>query len=176
MNTFWRMAWQPTPVSCLENPHGQRSLTGYSPWGCRELDTTEQLITNHMDQFSSVAQSCLTLCNPMDCSLSGSSVRGDSPGKNTGVRYHALLQGIVPTQGWNPGLLHFRQILHHLSHQGSPRILKWIAYPFSRGIFPTQESNLDLLHHRQILYKLSDQGSQNYCYWLLTEHLAICLS
>ena len=80
-----------------------------------------------------VTRSCLTLCNPMDCRLSGSSVHGDSPGKNTGVGYHALLQGTVPTQGWNPGLLHFRQILHHLSHQGSPRILKWIAYPFSRG-------------------------------------------
>ena len=31
--------------SCLENPHGQRSLVGYSPWGCKELDTTEQLST-----------------------------------------------------------------------------------------------------------------------------------
>ena len=71
MNTSWRMARQPTPVSCLENPHGQRSLTGYSPWGCRELDTTEELTTYHMDQFSSVAQSRLTLHNPMDGSLSG---------------------------------------------------------------------------------------------------------
>ena len=31
--------------SCLENPHGQRSLVGYSPWGCKELDTTERLST-----------------------------------------------------------------------------------------------------------------------------------
>ena len=44
----------------------------------------------------------------------------NSPGKNTGESYHALLQGILPTQGSNPGLLHFRQILYHLSHQGSP--------------------------------------------------------
>ena len=29
------------PYSCLENPHGPRSLAGYSPWGCKELDTTE---------------------------------------------------------------------------------------------------------------------------------------
>ena len=149
-----------------------------------------------------VGQSCPTLCDPMDCSPPGSSVHGDSPGKNTGVGCHALLQGIFPTQGlkprspalqvdslpaepqgkpnvsfsfvsdslqlhglqssrllcpWNspgkntgvgshfffqgisstqglnPGLLHCRQILYHLSHQGSSRILEWVAYPFSRG-------------------------------------------
>ena len=74
-----------------------------------------------------VAQLCLTLRNPMDCSPSGSSVlvmsvrwHGDSPGKNTGVGCHALLQGIFPIQGSNLGLLHCRWILHHLSHQGSP--------------------------------------------------------
>ena len=42
----------------------------------------------------------------------------DSPGKNTGVGCHALLQGIFPTQGSNPALLHCRWILYHLSHQG----------------------------------------------------------
>ena len=49
-----------------------------------------------------------------------SSVHGDSPGKNTGGGCHALLQEIFPSQGWNPGLPHCRQILYHLSHQGSP--------------------------------------------------------
>ena len=48
-----------------------------------------------------VAQSYPTLCDPMDCSPPGSSVHGDSPGKNTGVGCHALLQGIVPTKGSN---------------------------------------------------------------------------
>ena len=136
-----------------------------------------------------VAQSCPTLCDPMDCSLSGSYVHGisqarimewvaisfsressdpgtepvslmspllasgffttappgkptwvlvsdslpprepesasllcpwSSPGKNTGVGCHSLLQGIFPTQGLNPGLLHCRRILYHLSHQGNP--------------------------------------------------------
>jgi len=43
----------------------------------------------------------------------------DSPGKNTGVGSHSLLQGIFPTQRSNPGLLHCRQILYHLSHQES---------------------------------------------------------
>ena len=44
----------------------------------------------------------------------------DSPGKNTGVGCHFLLQGIFPTQGSNPGLLHCKQMLYPLSHQGSP--------------------------------------------------------
>ena len=44
----------------------------------------------------------------------------DSPGKNTGVGCHALLQGIFPTRGSNPSLPHRRRILYHLSHQGSP--------------------------------------------------------
>ena len=79
------------------------------------------------------AQSCPTLCDPMDCSPPGSSVHGESPGKNTGVGCHTLLQGILPAQGSNPGLLHCRQILYTLSHQGGPGILEWVAYPFSRG-------------------------------------------
>ena len=80
-----------------------------------------------------VTQSCPTLCDPMDCSLPGSSVHRDSPGKNTGVGCHALLQGVFPTQGSNPDLTHRRWILYHLSHQESPRRLEWVAYPFSRG-------------------------------------------
>ena len=51
-----------------------------------------------------VGQSCLTLWNLMDCSPPGSSVHGDSPGKNTVEDCHALLQGIFPTQGSSPGL------------------------------------------------------------------------
>ena len=67
-----------------------------------------------------VAQSCPTVCDPMDFSLPGSSVHGDSPGKNIGVGCHALLEGIFPIQGSHPGLLHCRGILYHLRHQGSP--------------------------------------------------------
>ena len=46
----------------------------------------------------------------------------DSPGNDSGVGSPPLLQGILPTQGLNLGLLHCRQILHHLSHQGSPNV------------------------------------------------------
>ena len=67
-----------------------------------------------------VAQLCPIHGNPMDCSSPGSSVHGDSPGKNTGVGCHALLQGIFPTQGSNPGLPHCRPILYRLSNHGSP--------------------------------------------------------
>ena len=70
-----------------------------------------------------VAQLCLSLCDPMDCSPPVSSVCGDSPAKNTGGGCHALLQGIFPTQASSPGLLHCRWILYQLSHKGSPRIL-----------------------------------------------------
>ena len=56
----------------------------------------------------------------------------NSPGQNTGVDSLPLLQGIFQTQGSNPGLPHCSQILQ-LSHQGSPRILVWVAYPFSSG-------------------------------------------
>ena len=55
----------------------------------------------------------------------------DSPGKNTGVCCHALLQRIFPTQGSNSGLSHCWWILYQLNDQGSPRLLEWVAYPFS---------------------------------------------
>ena len=67
----------PLQYSGLENPHGQWSLVGYSPW--------------------------------------------DSPGKNTGVGCHSLPQRIFLTQGSNPGLLHCRQILCHLSYREDVR-------------------------------------------------------
>ena len=57
----------------------------------------------------------------------------NSPGQNTGVCCLSFLQGIFPTQGSNPSLPLCRQILYQLSHQGTPRILEWVAYPFSRG-------------------------------------------
>ena len=100
------------------------------------------------------APSCLTLCDPKDCSPQDSSVLGDSPGKNTGLGCHALLHGIFPTQGSNPALLYRRWVLYWLSHQGSPRILEVGNLSLLQGIFLTQESNQCFLHCRQILYQL----------------------
>ena len=80
-----------------------------------------------------VAQSCLTLCDPMDCSLPGSSVHRDSPGKNNGVGCPSS-RGIFQTQRSNLGLPHCRQIIYH---QGATREVQeyWggVAYPFPRG-------------------------------------------
>ena len=76
-------------------------------------------------------QSCLTLCDPMDCSLPGSSVHGDSLGKNIGVGCHAPLQGIVSTQGLNPHLLcllHWQVASLPLAPPGKPHIY---TYQFS---------------------------------------------
>ena len=83
----------------------------------REVSQKEK---NRYDTLCLVAQLCLIFCNPMDCSMPGSSAHGDSPGKNTGVGCHSLLQGIFSTQGSNPDLTHCKQILYLLSHQGSP--------------------------------------------------------
>ena len=78
----WRRKWQPTPVLLPGKFQGWRSLVGYSPWGHKELDMTEQLHFHVFSlsrvvcrqcfqpfQFSSGTQSCLTLCNPMECSM-----------------------------------------------------------------------------------------------------------
>ena len=83
------------------------------------------------------AQSCLTLCDPMDYSPLGSSVHGIFPGKNTRVGCHFLLQGIFPTQGSNPrflSLLHCRQILYHWAMGGSAAVdivKHFIYFPLS---------------------------------------------
>ena len=69
-------------------------------------------------------QLCPILCDPMNCSPPDSSVH--SPGKNTGVGSHSLLQGIFLIQGSNQGLPHCRQTLHCLSHEGSPSL----SHPF----------------------------------------------
>ena len=63
----------------------------------------------------------------------------NSPGQNTWVGSCSLLQGVFPTQGWSPGLPHCKQILYQLSHQGSPTILEWVAFPFSRASSQTTD-------------------------------------
>ena len=76
-----------------------------------------------------VTQSCLTLCNPMDCSPAKPLYPWDFPGKNTGVGCHFVLQEIFLSQGLNPVLPHCGQNLYPLSHQGNPRVLYWRKNP-----------------------------------------------
>ena len=81
----------------------------------------------YLQSYIKVTQLCLTLCDPH-----GSYSPRNSPSQNTGMGSFFLLQEIFPTQRLNPGLLHCRQILHELSHQGSTRILEWVAYSFCK--------------------------------------------
>ena len=88
-----------------------------------------------------VTKSYITLCDPMDCSLPGSSAHGDSAGQNTGVGTRSLLQGIFLTQELNQSLLHCRWVLYQLNYQGSPIISgtepkqrEWPYYVFTWDI------------------------------------------
>ena len=86
----------------------------------------------------------------------------DSPGKNTGVACHFLLQGIFPTQGSNPGLLSCRQTLYPLSHQGSPtQVYKMYNCFFTRQLHFFNEHHSAIrqkVHLSQV--KVSVGGSQ----------------
>ena len=73
----------------------------------------------------------------------------------------SLLQRIFPTQGSNPGLPHCRQILHQLSHQGSPRMTGVGSLSFFQQIFQTQKSNPGS-------NQLSYQGSLSKAFLLVT--------
>ena len=82
----------------------------------------------------------------------------NSSGQNTWVGSFSVLQGIFWTQGSNPGLPNCRWILCQLSHKGRTRILKWVAYPFSRGSsLPRNRTGVSW-----ILYQLSSEGKQTH--------------
>ena len=92
-------------------------MVGYSPWGCKESDMTEQLLFHFPDLISS----------DKDCPiLQADSLPAESQGKtkNTGGRSLSILQGIFLTQELNWGLLYCRQILDQLSYQGSSKDMK----------------------------------------------------
>ena len=122
-----------------------------------------------------VAQLCPTLCDPMSYTIHG--ILHAKILENIGVGSLSLLQGIFPTQGLNPGLLHCRWILYQLSHKGTSRIMEWVALYFLQRIFLTQESNQGLLwrylHCRQILYQLSYEGNPIYAYIYTKESIQL---
>ena len=154
--TPWRRKWQPALIFLLGKSHVQRSLVGYSPWGCKESDTTERTVCrgdflqyllriyyytrkeetkhkmlflysrrgNSWQGFEQVMKgSRVCACSvaagpatPWTVAHQALLCPRNSPGKNTGVGYHALLQGNFLTQGSNPGLLWLlsgRQSLYH---------------------------------------------------------------
>ena len=90
-------------------------------------------VTVHYVVLSLVTQSCLTLWDPMDCSLPGSSVHRDSPGKNTGVGCHALLQESSQPRDQTEVSHIAGGFFIIWATKGSTRILECVAYPFSKG-------------------------------------------
>ena len=86
------------------------------------LETRHGCLLSFLKVKVKVAQLCWALCEPTYCNLPGSSVHG--------ILQTRILEWIFPSQRSNPCLPHCRQILYHLCHQGSPRILEWVEYPF----------------------------------------------
>ena len=103
-------------------------------WGCRGEKRFTLVIPHSPWKWKSLSHVWL-FSTAMDCSLPGSSVQGILQARilKFASPWDLLNPGIFPTQGSNPGLPHCRWILYHLSHQGSSRILEWVAYPFSMG-------------------------------------------
>ena len=103
----WRRKWQPTPVFLPGESHGRRSLVGYSSWGGKESDTTELLHFTSLHFM--LGFGAFGLLRPLhECMLQLPArflCPWASPGKNTGVSCHDLLQGVFPTQGSNLYLL-----------------------------------------------------------------------
>ena len=107
-----------------------------TPWGTREQQWRKRRAA--VDWHAGRGQRVGTFKASESCSAVSDSLWShglyspwNSAGQNTGVGSLSLLQGIFPTQGSNPGLLHCRQIPYQFSHKESPRILEWIAFPFS---------------------------------------------
>ena len=119
----------------IQKTHMNPNVHSNTIYNCQDIEAPrcpliDEWIKNlwsiHTMEYCVHAQllSCVALCNPMDCSLPGSSVHGIFPGKNIGEGCHFLLQGIFSLQGSNLCLLH---LLHWqvdslpLSHLGSPQ-------------------------------------------------------
>ena len=93
-----------------------------------------------------VTYSCPTLCDCMDCSPPWFPVHEILQARILESGSYSLLQGIFLTHGSNPGLLHCRQILYHLNHQGSPFLLHiLLMHKVCQAVWPKKQS---CLHHR----------------------------
>ena len=106
-------------------------------------------------------------CSVVSDSLQHHGLNGpwNSPDQNTGVRSLSLLQGIFSTEGPNPGLLHCRRILYLLSHRKNPRILEWVAYPFSSGSsWPKNQTAVFCIAGRSFTNRAIREANQSYIY------------
>ena len=147
--------WKWKPLSCVRLFATPRTVAYQAP---QSMEFSRQEHWSGLP-FPSVSES-------QSHSIMSSSLRphalyspGNSPALNTWVGSLSLLHGTFPTQGSNPGLLCCRQILYQLSHKGSPRIMEWVAYPFSSGFFwPKNWTGVSCFEGR-FFYQLSYQGS-----------------
>ena len=105
-----------------------------------------------------VAQSCPIFCDSTDCSPPGSSVHGDSPGKNTGVGCPGPPPGDLPNPGIKPRSPTLQADSLPAEPEGKPKNTGVGSLFLLQRIFLTQESNQGLLHCRRILYQLSYRG------------------
>ena len=141
----WRRAWQPTPVFVPGDPLGQRSLVGYSLWGCRESDTTERLSrAQHCWLYRALTAvraflvartsrySLAVVCSPLTVGLllqsAGSGCTGFSRRGSQAQLPRSMQE--LPEQGSNPGPLCWQVDSLPLSHQRSPS-----STVLSRGLF-----------------------------------------
>ena len=132
-----------------------RALQPMGSWRLRNDWVTEMYIYIHSyEKVSEVklAQSCLTLCHPMDCSPPSSFILRTLQARLLLCLAIPLFRGIFLTQGSNPCLLHCRQILYHLSHQGKPIhmfIYIYLLYLFGlfRKVLKVEKRKTEKLSH-----------------------------
>ena len=119
------------------------------------ISTLFQILFPNRSLLCLVTQSCPTLvqvtCDSMDCSPPGSSVHGDSPGKNTGVYCHALLQGNLPNPGSEPRSPTLQVDSLPSEPPGKPKNPRVYRLSVLQAFFPTHESNWGLLHWSRII-------------------------
>ena len=120
----WRIPW-------TEEPGGLVSMGSQRVRHNWATNTFTSSVCFLLESFYSESESSSVVCDSLR--PLGLYSPWNSPGQNIGVGSLSLLQAIFPTQGLNLGLLHCRRNLYQLSHKGSPRILEWVAYPFSSG-------------------------------------------
>ena len=122
------LAWR---IPCTEEPGGPQSMGSQSQTRLSNWHSLSQGASMNGQVESESRWGVSDTLRPL-----GLYSPWNSPGQDTGVGSHSLLHGIFPAPGLNPDLPHCRWILYHLSHQGSLRILKWVAYPFSSRSSP----------------------------------------
>ena len=128
----------PLQYSCQENSM-DRGTWQASPWGRKELVMTSDLARTHSEVKVKVAQSCPTLCNPMDCTAAAAKSLQSCP------TLCDPIDGSPPVSPV-PGIL-------------QARTLEWVAISFSRGSSQSRDqTQAGLLHCRQILHQLSHKG------------------